>query len=49
MESRSLRPLMYFGMESMGPGRYNEIPSMMSSRLLGLSSFIRFFIPALSS
>ena len=36
-------------MKSMGPGRYREIPAMMSSRLWGFSSFMKFFMPVLSS
>ena len=33
----------------MGPGRYREIPAMMSSKLPGFSSFMKLFIPPLSS
>lgn len=35
--------------KSIGPGRYREIPAIMSSRLCGFSSFMKFFMPALSS
>ena len=45
---RSL-PFKYLGMKSMGPGRYREMPAMMSSRLSGFSSFMKLFIPPLSS
>ena len=45
----SFLPLMYLGIKSMGPGRYREIPAMMSSRLPGLSSFMKLFMPPLSS
>jgi hypothetical protein len=40
---------MYCGIKSIGPGRYREIPAMISSRLCGFNSFMKFFIPALSS
>ena len=33
----------------MGPGRYREMPAMMSSRVVGFSSFMKLFMPALSS
>ena len=49
MELRSFFPFRYRGIKSMGPGRYREMPAMMSSRFSGFSSFIKLFIPPLSS
>ena len=49
MAAGSFFPFKYLGMKSMGPGRYREIPAMMSSRLSGFSSFMKLFIPPLSS
>ena len=42
-------PSKYLGIKSIGPGRYREIPAIISSRLSGFNSFMKFFIPALSS
>ena len=49
MVSGRFFPRIYWGMKSIGPGRYKEIPAITSSKLWGLSSFIKLFIPALSS
>ena len=49
MELLSFLPFRYLGIKSMGPGRYREIPAMMSSRFSGFNSFIKLFMPPLSS
>lgn len=36
--------LQIFGYKSMGPGRYREMPAMISSRFSALSSFMKLFI-----
>ena len=49
MEARSFFPFKYRGIKSMGPGRYREIPAMISSKFSGFNSFMKLFIPELSS
>ena len=42
----SLLPLIYLGISAIGPGLYNDIPAMISSKQSGLSSFMKEVIPA---
>ena len=49
MEAGSFFPFKYLGIKSIGPGRYSEIPAIISSRLSGFSSFMKVLKPPLSS